>query len=389
MWAAREGKSPPATESERRLRYAAALRAEIARLTEECASAKEPGPVTYRLKELAKELAGIDGRGSTDAILQVLALPSQWDEGRRVETAERLLLSGVVLPTDLAFSIVDGAADKMKNYGAQNGNDWVLKRALCLCPFIDDPAKGIQKMRDVLAQKMLAPYELRDLVIPLGESRCEAAVDLLRDFASSPDAFKEFADTWPGAVAKLGTSTARDLLLSFVDPDIPGLATEPRIDRDDALVWRISELARKNATVEARLRELSQRDLPPLRRHLLGRVLSRIQTVEALMANLNLIDDGLPSPVPRGTWEQVEGAFVQRRPSDQMENAFTLEANASNQVRARLFDMAVHNPRRRRAAFSLLGHIEEWRLEHGRPTGEPRHPAFGSTDPWPPLEPPG
>jgi cation transport regulator ChaC len=387
MWAAR-GNAPAPADNERRLRYAAALRNEMARLIEERANTQEPGPVTYRLKEFARDLAAIDGRGSTDVILQVLALPSQWDEGRRVETVERLLLSGVVLPTDLAFSIVDGAAEKMKNYGAQNGNDWVLRRALCLCPFIDDPAKGIQKIRDVLATQMLALYQLPDLVIALGESRCEGAVDLLRELASSPDAFKEFADTWPGAVAKLGTSAARDLLLSFVDPDIPSLTTEPRIDRDDTLVWRISELAKNDAKVEARLRELSQRDLSPLKRHLLSRVLSQMQTAEALLANLNLIDDGLPSPVPRGTWEQFEAAFVQRRPSDRMENAFTLEASASNEVRARLFDMAVHDARRRRAAFSLLGHVEKWRLEHGRPTGEPRHPAFGSTDPWPPLEPP-
>jgi hypothetical protein len=71
-----------------------------------------------------------------------------------------------------------------------------------------------------------------------------------------------------------------------------------------------------------------------------------------------------------------------------MESAFTLESNASNDIRARLFHMSVHDPRRRRAAFAVLGHIEEWRLEHGRPTAEPRHPALGSPDPWPPVEPP-
>ena len=186
-------------------------------------------------------------------------MPSQWDESRRVETAERLLLSGVVLPTDLVLSIVDGAADAMKRNGRQNGGDWVFKRALCLCPFTDDPVKGIQKMRDVITTGMLAPYELRDLVVPLGESRCPAAVGLLRDLASSPDAFKEFSDTWPSAVAKLGTPAARDLLLSFVDPDIPGLTAEPRIDRDDVPVWRIAELAKGDQRVDARLRELSSR----------------------------------------------------------------------------------------------------------------------------------
>ena len=387
MWAARESKSPPPADNERRVRYAAALREEIARLTGESASAKEPGPAIFRMKEFARDLAAIDGRGSTDVVLQVLAVRARSDEARGVETAERLLLSGVVLATGLVVSIVDDAVESMKRNGRQNGSDWVLKRALSLCPFTDEPVKGIQKMREVLATGILMPYELRDLVVPLGESRCDEAVDLLREFASSPDAFKEFSDTWPAAVAKLGTPAASELLLSFVDPDIQGLATEPRIDRDDALVWRIAEIAKKDANVEARLRELSERDLPPLTRHLLARVLGLIPTAAALQANFNLMNNALPSPVPRGTWEQIEAAFVQRRPSDQMENAFTLESSASNEVRARLFDMAVHDPRRRLAAFNLLGLIEEWRLEYGRPTGEPRHPAFGSTDPWPPLEP--
>ena len=31
----------------------------------------------------------------------------------------------------------------------------------------------------------------------------------------------------------------------------------------------------------------------------------------------------------------------------------------------------------------LLGHIEVWRLEYGRPTDEPRHPAIESGFPWP------
>ena len=31
----------------------------------------------------------------------------------------------------------------------------------------------------------------------------------------------------------------------------------------------------------------------------------------------------------------------------------------------------------------LLGQIEEWRLEHGRPTDEPRHPDLASGQPWP------
>jgi len=53
-------------------------------------------------------------------------------------------------------------------------------------------------------------------------------------------------------------------------------------------------------------------------------------------------------------------------------------AHPSNELRARLFRMVAEDAKQRKAAFALLGQIEEWRLDHGRPTGEPRHPDFSS-----------
>jgi hypothetical protein len=49
--------------------------------------------------------------------------------------------------------------------------------------------------------------------------------------------------------------------------------------------------------------------------------------------------------------------------------------------------MALEDRKRRKSAFMLLGQIEQWRLEHGRPTGEPRHPDLASGQSWPPKEP--
>lgn len=108
---------------------------------------------------------------------------------------------------------------------------------------------------------------------------------------------------------------------------------------------------------------------------------------ETLESNLLLIDDSRPYRVPQGTWEQIEEAFVQRRDSDDIPNAYTQEARTSNELRRRLFAMAISDNRRRKAAFSILGQIEEWRLRYGRPAGEPRHPDFTSGYQWPPNEP--
>ena len=178
-----------------------------------------------------------------------------------------------------------------------------------------------------------------------------------------------------------------DLVLGFVDPDIRGIALTRRPHREDVLVARLTELLRRRPEATARLRELCERDLPELNRHVLSRVMDWLGTPEALAANLNLIDDAKPSPVPQGIWDQLETAFVERRPYGQSPNVFTEHARASNELRVRLFRMAIEDEKRRKSAFMLLGQIEEWRLEHGRPTGEPRHPNLASGQSWPPKEP--
>jgi hypothetical protein len=42
---------------------------------------------------------------------------------------------------------------------------------------------------------------------------------------------------------------------------------------------------------------------------------------------------------------------------------------------------------RARSAYQLLGQIDLWRLQYGRPAREPRHPAFDSGELWPPAAP--
>ena len=114
--------------------------------------------------------------------------------------------------------------------------------------------------------------------------------------------------------------------------------------------------------------------------------MNRIGTLEALAANLNLIDDAKASPVPQGIWNQLESAFVERRPYGHDPNVFTEYPHASNELRTRLFRMTLQDPKRRKSTFMLLGKIEGWRLEHGRPVGEPRHPDLASGQSWPPTE---
>ncbi len=380
MWAAREGRVPPLGDDRRRIRFAAALHAEIRHLREQL----QVGKLAAGLQELAKALAAVDGRDSAAAVVDAIVLPGQWDQYFRLDAAERLFMAGVVLPAAAVFALVDSILERTEKW-VQDSDRYLLRRILALCPFLDNPAAGVAKMRDVLGKRRLWGYELREIVTALGESRSDAAVDLLDEFASDALTFEQCEDNFVNAFATLDTPRARELLLGCVDPDIPGIAlTRHPPHREDVLVARLAELARRRPETAARLRELCERDLPELNRHVLSKVMDSLGTHEALAANLNLIDDARPSPVPQGVLDQLKSAFVERRSYGGNANVFTEHARASNELRVRLFRMATEDQKRRKSAFTLLGQIEEWRLELGRPSGEPRHPDLASGQSWPP-----
>ena len=377
MRAAREGRTPRATSDEqRRTRFAAALNAEIKRRREQL----QDGKRAAGLKELAKALAAVDGRGSAAAVLDVIAKPGQWDHYTCVDAVERLLMAGVALPATPVFALVDSILERTEKW-MQDSDRHLLTRVLSLCPFVDDPAAGIAKLREVLVKRSRG-HELREIVTALGESRLDTSVDLLCELASSAPAFE---DELINAFAALDTPRARELLLGSVDPDIRSMALTRLFRREDVLVARLTELAHRRPEVATRLRELCERDLPEFNRQVLSRVMYGLGTPDALAASLSLIDDAKPTPVPQGIWDQLEAAFVERRPYGQSPNVFTEHARASNELRVRLFRMAIEDERRRKSAFMLLGQIEAWRLKHGRPTGEPRHPDLASGRSWPPY----
>ena len=156
------------------------------------------------------------------------------------------------------------------------------------------------------------------------------------------------------------------------------------LGQDDVLATRIGELARRDAAIQRRLLQLCEAELPPAKRLLLSKF-CRLGTQEAVSAGLNLINDNVNPSIPHEIWLQLEAAFVERRHHGTSENTYTLTPRSSNAIRAKLLEMATKDERRKNSAFTLLGQIEEWRIEYGRPTGEPRHPAYDSGQLWPPI----
>jgi hypothetical protein len=118
---------------------------------------------------------------------------------------------------------------------------------------------------------------------------------------------------------------------------------------------------------------------------ILTKVIAHIDTPESILAGLDLIDDDSADPLPYELWKAIEDIVLEKRPTRANSQSYTLVPRAATDIRKRLFEMAQHDSRRTRSAYNLLGQIEEWRLEYGRPTSEPRHPAVETTGAWPPL----
>jgi NACHT conflict system protein len=388
VWAARAGNPRTRFDEERRRRYSNAISGRISTLQSE----RPNSPSTYdgRLKELAKLLAALDARGSSELVLKVMALPGEWDSSIRVKALEVLLLSGAELPTERTLEILNPAIEQIRAQGISDHNSaWLLVRCLCLLPFVDAPNVGIARIRQVLAETNLSPSALRDLLGALGASRSGEALPQLLEVAG-PDGNSEakVSADWINAVATLDIPDSRRVLMRFIEPEDGGLELwdiEHDYGEGEALASSIADLGSKDNSDKASIFQLCAEELPTEKRLFLSKVIARLGTTDAVFAGLNLIDDNQNPSVPYDLLKAIENVFLERLPY-RTTGSYILVSRSSNEIRAKLFEMSVTDVRRKQTAFSILGQIEVWRLEHGRPSTEPRHPAFDSLEPWPPTE---
>lgn len=391
IWSARAGKLPTEFIEERRQRCSAALRGRVSSLLAERVASSETGRYTYSLPELAIVLATLDGHSSAHLVLQVVALPGRWNGWRRVEALKALLFSGVTLPAEAALSVINPVIEELHREGLYNNNQnmWLLTSVLCLLPFVDTPAVGISRLREALTNTRFPPHELAEIISALGSSRSPNALALLRELAE-PDGtrIQDVVQEWINAVAKLDLAESRQILVGFVDPDETALLVQLRIDRDNAraLASRIANIATSDSATKQRILQLLNRQLTVERRLLLLFVIAALGTSDVVLAALPTMTDASCQPVPYELWKAFENLFLEHRPYGTLNNTFEIVSRPSNEIRKRLLELVLTDRQHKHSAFAMLGQIEVWHLENGKPVSEPRHPALESGLPWPPLE---
>jgi hypothetical protein len=372
-----------------RERVAAAIRKCVLALLEESKTGDHRiNPYHFRLKELARTLAAVDPRGSTDLILEILELPARFDGWRRVGLLERLFFAGVALPAARVFAALEPVFADLRRSGVHNNNSSLLGHVLCVLPFLDQPARGIERIRDLLAEFKIGFYGQRDLLTAIGQCSDEAGVSFLIDIARNDAAvLRNFGREWLEAVTACPLPRARSVLLRFIDPDVDVPLGDPVLPdySVDLLVSRITQMVRTDQAMVTRILDLTARPLiSDQQRVILAKVLASLDSAQALLAGLNLIDDSAPQPLPYEFRRAIEDLILERRPHKSSSQAYTLVPRAANDMRKLLFEILRTDPKRARTAYALLAQIEEWRLEYGRPADEPRHPLVESGENWPP-----
>ena len=389
IWKSRAGESDESFVEERRSRFANAVRGKIERIKAEREAATDKRGFDHRLKMLGGALAALDGKGSTKLILELMGLPGQWDGSTRVGAIESLLAWGVRLSLEEVLRILVPVLQHIKASGLYNDNQnaWLFARCLSVMAFVEPPAAGIAKIRALISELRFRAYELSGVVAALGSSRCDDAIDVLMEFAGSDGKGVEAVrESWIEAIGALEGPRSREILLSFVDPNAKLFNREfiPDHRHGDLVARLLAERAEKDTVLKGKLVELANGDLTPTKRILLAKVFAQFAEEDDRVQGLGVLrDDG--SGVPYELVRSMENAFLEHRPFGTSGGSYTLSPLGCNAVRKRLFEMVISDPHRKESAFALLGQIEVWRLEHGHPADELRHPAIESEVSWPPL----
>lgn len=387
IWKARDGQAEVGFTEPLRTEVATLVRNHIEALVAERATSAHPSDYDHRLKQLAVALAELDGKASADLVLQILNMQEagKWPYGAwpSINGLEALLMQGVVLPSAKTWEIVEPIIQHVRAHRWNNQELALVTHVAGVVVFTDDPNGSIGRVRELFQENLISFDGLRSTTRALGYSRCAAAAGLLREIAENKARAQYLRDAWIDAVAHLDTQESSNLLLSFVDPSLPLAPMELVAHYDGKLVNRLTEMAQRD-NIQRRLFALVHSDLSSGQAKLLGRVLGKLGTTDAILCALELLKDDGTNGASYELHKAIEEIFVEQRPYLDSSNAVTMVPRSSNAIRSKLLDMVRNDPHRRKSALALLNEIEKWRMWHGRPDGEPRSPSLETGFFWPP-----
>jgi hypothetical protein len=392
IWLAREGRRDNRLKERRRQKYASALHSCLEQRLVQVRATTRPEDNARLLHELAAVLAALDGAASSPLICDCAAIPVRWGGWHRAEAVRQVLFAGGTVPFETVSDILESVLSQTnpQRYFQDDQSIGLVTSLLSLLPYTDAPELGIARIREVLAEGRLRGYHLRGLVTALGYSRTYGALVLLTEFAGpETTTFSGVATEWLEAVTNLGGRSAADTLLAFIETARTAQIRVPLHDhhRLKLAAKGLATLAKADQKLQMEILALVDVPGSPERDFAVIETVAALGSLDAMLSTLNLAIEDRSHRWPYFVLEEAfqEFCLVKRRtPPDG--SSYTLEPKPSLELRRRLLEIVIAKDRRSWRAFSLLGKIDVWRLEHGKPSREPRHPALEFAVQWPALE---
>jgi hypothetical protein len=343
-----------------------------------------------RRKAIAAVLAELDPAASRDLVYDAFlnAPPQRWlyDGYARVDALDALLIGGGTLPYEPTFKVLEPL---FANFKQERWNDQIhdrAARAFSLLLFTNDPASGALQIQTSFASAPLNLSAVRTFVARIGYSGAPEVLEIIKQILLRPHMAENLGDGWVDAVARVGSSASREMLLDLITDSDDDAPKPSGLGRRDHAAFQLSALFREDDTVREKLLALDKSKLSSRGRDLLVRVLLSAGSEEALFHCLDFLDaPGLEGHTALKLHEAFEEMFLQHVPINGNTNAYRLSPRPSNTLRESLVASSHTEGSAQIGAGRLLLQIEHWRLKHGRPNGEPRNPCFGEGIIWPPF----
>jgi hypothetical protein len=392
IWLARDGKRAGRFGEDKRQKFAAALRTSLEQRLAAVRGTARPEDHARLLHESAAILAVLDGVASSPLICDCVAIATRWGGWHRGEALRQVLFSGGTVPFETADNALRGvmAQTMPQPYYLDDQTKGLVISLLCLLPYTDDPERGIARIREVLAEGRLHGHHLRGIVSALGHSRSPGALSLMNEFVGlGTSALGSVATEWIEAVGNLGGREAAAALLSFIETGrtSQNLGSPHNHHLFELAANGIAKLAQADDGLQSEILALINVPGTPERDFAIIKTIAALNSLDAMLLTLNLAIEDRSHRWPYFVLEEIfqDLCLIKRRilPDG---NSYTLEPIPAVELRRRLLEIVAAGDRRSRNAFSLLGKIDVWRLEHGKPSQEPRHPAIESGVQWPALE---
>ncbi len=182
------------------------------------------------------------------------------------------------------------------------------------------------------------------------------------------------AGKWIRALGQNPQAVCKEKLLNLFDEIKDADQSQRTWDNGavEALVETLANVALSDSSIWEQIKNRCARATTDPERIVLARILQKVNNDEAALSACALINE--KGQCPQSVRRLFEEVLTRKVPAGS-EGSFYSFPRPFNRLRQTLADMVLRDPIKRRGAYALLAFIENFRVEHGRPVDEPRHPS--------------